>query len=138
MLFVSWFVINHYNFMHIWMLALRSTLVKIIFVAFFRYILGIQKSDVMRLMILEHFGGVYIDLDVECVKPLRSYLNKHKNHTSIFDREPELQTQLLHQRSSLLMNSVMMTIPQHPFFKYLIERLALSLWESKFKVWGGK
>ena len=86
----------------------------------------------MRLMILEHFGGVYLDLDVECVKPLSAYLNIHKNVTAVFDREPELQTHLLHRRTSLLMNSVMMTIPHHPFFIYLIEKLGISLWEGKF------
>lgn len=31
---------------------------------------GIQRADAMRLFFLHKFGGIYIDLDIECKRSL--------------------------------------------------------------------
>ena len=35
-----------------------------------KYGYGIQRADVMRLFFLHKYGGVYIDLDIECKRSL--------------------------------------------------------------------
>ena len=35
-----------------------------------RYPEMIQRVDAARYMLLHHFGGLYADFDVECVRPL--------------------------------------------------------------------
>ena len=34
------------------------------------YGFGIQRADAMRLFFLHKFGGIYIDLDIECKRSL--------------------------------------------------------------------
>ena len=34
------------------------------------YRFGIQRADAMRLFFLHKFGGIYIDMDIECLRSL--------------------------------------------------------------------
>jgi hypothetical protein len=38
--------------------------------------MGIQRADVWRTMIVHQFGGVYVDLDLRCRKPIDSWLTE--------------------------------------------------------------
>ncbi|TCD68214.1 hypothetical protein EIP91_011386 [Steccherinum ochraceum] len=38
------------------------------------YTYPIQRADVIRYFVLHHYGGIYIDLDIGCVRPLDSLL----------------------------------------------------------------
>jgi inositol phosphorylceramide mannosyltransferase catalytic subunit len=35
-----------------------------------RFSYGIQRADAVRYLLLYHFGGVYADLDIECLSPV--------------------------------------------------------------------
>ncbi len=37
-----------------------------------------RKSDLVRLMALYHYGGVYLDTDVECIKPMDKLLDGYR------------------------------------------------------------
>ena len=37
-----------------------------------------RKSDLVRLMALYQYGGVYLDTDVECIKPIDNLIDKYK------------------------------------------------------------
>ena len=37
-----------------------------------------RKSDLVRIMALYHYGGVYLDTDVECIKPIENLLEGYK------------------------------------------------------------
>jgi len=37
-----------------------------------------RKSDLVRIMALYHYGGVYLDTDVECIKPIENLLTGYK------------------------------------------------------------
>ena len=32
--------------------------------------LGIQKADIFRILALYHYGGIYVDIDFECLLPI--------------------------------------------------------------------
>jgi mannosyltransferase OCH1-like enzyme len=40
----------------------------------------IQKIDLAKYLILQRYGGVYVDMDMECVQPLDSLFQKHPHH----------------------------------------------------------
>ena len=48
--------------------------------------------DAIRPFILETFGGVYIDLDVECFQPIDAFL---QGHELVFQEEDLGQTSLV-------------------------------------------
>ncbi|KAH8105909.1 nucleotide-diphospho-sugar transferase [Cristinia sonorae] len=41
------------------------------------YTYTIQRADAIRYFVLNHYGGVYIDLDIGCIRPLDSLLAYH-------------------------------------------------------------
>ena len=48
------------------------------FYAFFNsYELSIEKVDAVRYLILKSYGGVYLDLDMECFRSINSLVEKH-------------------------------------------------------------
>ncbi|KAH8683076.1 nucleotide-diphospho-sugar transferase [Tricladium varicosporioides] len=77
---------------------------------FDRYPYPIQRADTIRYFVLNHFGGIYIDLDDGCnrrLDPLLSY--------------PAWLRQTLPTGIS---NDAMGSVPQHPFFALVIESLS--------------
>jgi len=76
----------------------------------------IERVDAVRYFILYTFGGVYMDLDMECLKPIDELLeNQEKPHFS--------QLALPTLANSVIGNALMASPPRHPFFGYLIKRL---------------
>ena len=41
------------------------------------YKIPVQKVDVIRLLILHHRGGMYVDMDYECCRNFEKYLSDH-------------------------------------------------------------
>ena len=37
-----------------------------------------RKSDLLRLQVLYNHGGVYLDTDMECIKPIDELLNGYR------------------------------------------------------------
>ena len=83
----------------------------------------VQRADVGRYMILHKFGGVYADLDSECLAPLISL-------------EDETRVVLCHEPPShwpyhasdrghpfILFNGVMASPPGHRFWRQVLDRL---------------
>lgn len=88
---------------------------------FEKYKYPIMKADAMRYFILYDYGGVYMDLDVEVLKPVDiwTYVSacilSHENYEHSF---------LIHKKSRPnLINAVMACRPKHVFFKMLQESL---------------
>ena len=66
-------------------------------------LIGAKKSDFFRVFVLHQLGGVYLDADVECVRPLDPYLAAH-NAPCMFTEEPDLHKIVLYgkQRYALM------------------------------------
>ena len=84
------------------------------------YPLDIQRIDSIRYFILNAFGGVYLDMDMECLRPIDDLI--------------ENKTFLLSQ-TLIYNNAVMGSSAAHPFWTILFERLGsyrapAGLWEK--------
>ncbi|WP_051661187.1 glycosyltransferase [Bosea sp. 117] len=79
---------------------------------------NIMRADVIRYFFLYHFGGIYIDLDTECLRPLDSYLERGNVVLGRMGVDPEF--------SQSIPNAVMMSAPRQEFwlfvFHLLVER----------------
>jgi inositol phosphorylceramide mannosyltransferase catalytic subunit len=77
----------------------------------------IQRWDSIRYLILYHFGGLYVDADFECLKPISPLLN---NHTCCLGSEPKRHS--MHFGLKLyLSNAFMAATPKHNFFRELVD-----------------
>ena len=72
----------------------------------------IQRIDAARYMLLLHFGGVYSDLDIECLRAVEPLLG----HAAVLPRTAPVGVS----------NDLMMAVPGHPLFAELVAGLAAS------------
>ena len=74
-----------------------------------------------RYFVLFEYGGVYADLDMECLRPLDSYVD---NHTCFVSQEPLVHAQFLSPTGiPLVSNALMACTAGHPFFGAVIDHL---------------
>jgi inositol phosphorylceramide mannosyltransferase catalytic subunit len=67
-------------------------------------ILGVQKSDISRLVILHKYGGIYMDLDILLVKSLDNLLDYNSDQL-YFGYEPKEQTEYLYKSDKYICNA---------------------------------
>ena len=81
----------------------------------------IQRADFARYLILHDCGGVYADLDVECLRPLSKLLDGHE---FVACREPEE-----HSRTSavqeMVCNAFLASLPSHRLLAAVIKEVVL-------------
>ncbi len=84
----------------------------------------IMRVDAVRYFLLHHYGGVYVDLDFECFRPLEPLLS---GKTLFFGLEPEeharLQSTDRHRVSWIVCNAFMASVPGHPFWEHSFKQL---------------
>lgn len=78
---------------------------------FLAYSYQIQRVDAVRYLILLHEGGVYADLDLECLRPVDALL---ADRTFVICREPAVHADWV-DADLLLCNAFMAAVPGHPF-----------------------
>ena len=91
-----------------------------------RYPYNIQRADAIRYFILYRVGGVYIDLDVECLKPVDNLLLKRE---CLLCLEPD-EHAVDHQVDEIISNAIMASAPGHSFFEAVIKELLRGEYES--------
>ena len=79
----------------------------------------IQRVDAVRYFILLTSGGLYVDLDFECLKACGPLL---AGHDCLFGLEPEEHCRI-HGKDKIISNAFMATIPSHPFFHAVVHDL---------------
>ncbi len=80
---------------------------------------NIQRADAARYLILHRYGGMYVDLDIECLRPVDPVL---ADHTLVLGAEPRRHAHWL-QRDRLLCNAFMAAVAGHAFLSAVIDRL---------------
>ncbi len=70
-----------------------------------------QKSDILRYEILSKFGGVYIDIDYECLKPLTPLVHAHEFFAGL-------------EGPTYVNNAIIGSRPRHPICEALIKRIS--------------
>ena len=90
---------------------------------------NVNKADALRYFVLYEFGGIYADLDFECIRPLDPVT---RIYAAIFPLEPFEHSALRYEIPFLLHNAIMMSKPKHPFLKHMIDNLSAfqALWEQ--------
>lgn len=81
-----------------------------------------QRWEFLRYLILYHEGGLYVDMDYECIEPVDSLL---KAHLCCLGLEPAEHAKRF-GKQKLIGNAMLAAIPRHPFFEKAIERISLS------------
>jgi len=79
---------------------------------------NIQKWDIIRYFILYHYGGMYADVDNECLESLEPLLKNNKG--CYFSGEP-VEYAKLFGINNFFNNALMISVPQHPFMWLIIE-----------------
>jgi len=72
----------------------------------------VQKADIARYVILEKFGGFYIDMDCECFRSLDPLLDNCQNGLFIADDG---------QIPFSTMNGMIGSSPNHPIYTYIFD-----------------
>ena len=100
----------------------------------------IQQADVARLLYMHAFGGVYADLDVELLRPLRPFLELVVARTgarAILGAEPAAHSLLLESKPRQACNAVLASERGHPFWLWLLRRIELRMRMGAEAVGGG-
>jgi hypothetical protein len=91
---------------------------------FCSYRLGVQRADAGRYMLLHHFGGIYADLDAECIRSLAPLASEDR---VILCEEPKTHwpwATICRGLPMMLFNGVMASPAGHPFWLHLLTRMA--------------
>jgi mannosyltransferase OCH1-like enzyme len=92
--------------------------------AFDSFAFGIQRSDFFRYLAVYHFGGLYCDTDMECLRPFDTFL---KMKGIVFSIETRLtrqrQQELCYRHPFQIANCIFAAERNHPFLLDLIERI---------------
>lgn len=77
---------------------------------------NIQRWDVIRYLILSKMGGLYVDLDTECLATIDELLD---GHTCCFSMEDPSN----YNMDFYFNNALMASVPNHPFMNYIIDNV---------------
>lgn len=101
-------------------------------------------ADMARVILAFHFGGMYMDLDFYCHRPMqclehyalhllskhkpfqnvtRSHLIQHRVNLLLVPREPLIHGYYLHGRPRVVIQDLYMSTPKHPFLQWLLDDL---------------
>ncbi|WP_457939469.1 glycosyltransferase [Mesorhizobium sp. 10J20-29] len=90
---------------------------------FCSYPAGIERADAARYLLLHHFGGVYADLDCECVAPFAQIMDEER---VVLCHEPAAHLPMhipYRGMTHLLFNGTMASPAGHPFWLHLASYL---------------
>lgn len=83
------------------------------------YPFNVQRWDAIRYLILYHIGGLYVDMDYECIRPLDVLL---ADSTCCMGMEPTINSRI-YNKALVVGNALMASKPKHPYIAKIIEEL---------------
>ena len=86
------------------------------------YPYDIQRWFAIRYLILFHYGGLYVDLDYECIEPVDALLS---NSTCCMSIDPPVDT-MNYNKPLVIGNSFMACLAKHNFFEKIIEDMKVN------------
>ena len=90
---------------------------------------NIFRVDAARYFILHHHGGLYVDLDFECLKSFDPLLDNNV----VFGYRPDNQDVVRYYN---IPNALMMSVQYHPFWEIVFEKMVQS-WKNILQRRGG-
>jgi hypothetical protein len=94
---------------------------------------GVYMADMARIILLYHYGGIYMDFDFYCAKPFSCIINKvlsrlrvsvdnaALNDVLIVSREPVAHALLFRNKSRVVIQDFFVATKRHPFLLWLLE-----------------
>ena len=105
---------------------------------------AVMKADVFRYMLMETFGGVYVDMDMEPLKPVDELITVLKekqqkqgrgdgnsNLRCLLGQEPLEHAVLLEYKSHFICNAMLASTPHHPLWTTLLEKVCICETETE-------
>jgi mannosyltransferase OCH1-like enzyme len=90
----------------------------------------VQRWDFVRYLILYRFGGLYADMDYECIEPLDPLL---WNSSCCMGMEPA-EHAIRNKKPFIIGNALMASVPEHDFLDHIIKDIsAVGLQDYKHK-----
>jgi len=86
---------------------------------YYEFPYDVQRWDSIRYLILYHFGGLYVDMDYECIEPIDSLLD---DSTCCMGLEPS-EHAIENRKNIILGNALMASVPRHPYFDTIIKTI---------------
>ena len=86
----------------------------------------VQRWDFVRYLILYRYGGLYVDMDYECIEPIDSLL---WNSSCCIGMEP-VSHAIRYNTPFIIGNALMATIPNHDFFDNIIKDVSTKKWKN--------
>jgi inositol phosphorylceramide mannosyltransferase catalytic subunit len=86
---------------------------------YYSYPYSIQRADAIRYLLLYKLGGVYIDLDIECLQNIEPLL---ENETCVIGKEPDAHS-ISHNKSFVICNAFMAAQQNDLFIETVIKEL---------------
>lgn len=83
------------------------------------YSTAIQRVDAVRYLTLLKFGGLYVDIDFECLRSVEPLL---QGKECVFGIEPKEHARRF-SKNRIICNAFMAGIPEHDFFTKIYENL---------------
>ena len=84
------------------------------------YKIGVNRADLARYLVVCQYGGIYVDLDCESLRPLDDLLGGRE---VVFGLEPQSHVAKPEVTSRglkrIVCNAFFASVPQHPFWKHL-------------------
>lgn len=80
---------------------------------------GIQRADAIRYLLLKKYGGLYVDMDFECLENIETLL---EGKEFIAGKEPEWHAARFGMKH-IICNAFMASTPENDFINFLCQRL---------------
>lgn len=81
------------------------------------YQFNVQRWDAIRYLILYKYGGLYVDMDYECIEPMDILLS---GSACCMGMEPTISP-VRYDKNLIVGNAFMASVPEHRYFKLMIE-----------------
>jgi mannosyltransferase OCH1-like enzyme len=80
----------------------------------------IQRADAIRYLLLQTYGGLYVDLDFECIDS--EFIMLLEDADFVAGKEPYVHS-ARYGMEYIICNALMGSVPNHPFLKHIIQRM---------------
>jgi inositol phosphorylceramide mannosyltransferase catalytic subunit len=86
----------------------------------------VQRADLFRYLVVDHEGGLYADMDVECLRNMEGVLGGKHAVFGVEDRlSPRQRSLLNHRYPERIANFIFAAEPKHPVFAMIIESVKI-------------
>ena len=96
----------------------------------FNILHGVYMADMARVLMVYHYGGLYMDVDFYCHRPfdclIHQILSNELSHYTkkdllVVSREPSMHEHLFRNKDRVIIQDFYLATPKHPFFKWLLD-----------------